>query len=62
MASLSFCSGDPSGVLEDSEVRAPLPIMRDRLYGVDMSMLNRQRGGARREPSQVDAFRDFRCR
>ena len=50
----------PGSVLEDPEVRAPLPVMRDRLYGVDMTMLSRPRGGSRREPGQVDAFRDFR--
>lgn len=46
-------------MMDDASVRAPLPVMRDRLYGVDMVMLNRPRGNYR-ERSQVDAFRDFR--
>ena len=46
---------------EDAEVRAPLPVVRDRLYGADLTGLSRPRGGPQREHTQVDAFRDFRC-
>ena len=45
---------------DGAEVRAPLPVMRDRLYGADFSMLGRPRGHSRREGGEVDAFRDFR--
>ena len=55
------CRGPSFDTPDDPEVRAPLPAMRDRLYGADMSMLGRPTGQSRREPSQVDAFRDFRC-
>lgn len=58
--SAELCRGLSFDTPDGAEVRAPLPAMRDRLYGADMSMLGRPRGQSRREPSQVDAFRDFR--
>ena len=56
-----FRSEAPPGTREDAEVRAPLPVVRDRLYGVDLAGLSRPRGAPQRERNQVDAFRDFRC-
>ena len=51
----------PPDMSKDAEVRAPLPVVRDRLYGVDLARLGRPRGVPNRERNQVDAFRDFRC-
>ena len=56
-----FRSEVPPGTREDAEVRAPLPVVRDRLYAVDLAGLSRPRGAPQRERNQVDAFRDFRC-
>ena len=50
----------PPGMREDADVRAPLPVVRDRLYGVDLAGMGRPRGAPHRERNQVDAFRDFR--
>ncbi|CAL5224689.1 g7413 [Coccomyxa viridis] len=54
--------GASFGAPDSDEVRAPLPVMRDRLYGADFAMPGRPRGFPRREANQVDAFRDFRPR
>ena len=56
-----FRSEVPPGMREDAAVRAPLPVVRDRLYGADLTGLSRPRGVPQRERNQVDAFRDFRC-
>ncbi len=58
---MPLCRGPSFEMPDGAEVRAPLPVMRDRLYGADLSMPGRPRGHSRREPSQVAAFRDFRC-
>ena len=44
---------------EEEVVRAPLPVMRDRLYGNDFAV---RRGVPPPDaPREVEAFRDFRC-
>ncbi len=57
---MRLCRGPSFDAPDGADVRAPLPVMRDRLYGADFSMLGRPRGHSRRE-NEVDAFRDFRC-
>ncbi|CAL5225007.1 g7785 [Coccomyxa viridis] len=46
--------------LSDPRQAAELTVMRDRLYGVNMSMAGRPRGQSSREADQMDAFRDCR--
>ena len=54
----------PMPSLDDGEfVRAPLPVTRERLYAPEFMVTGRGRGGPHepQQPSEVEAFRDFRC-